>query len=197
MTKKRNVFLDRDGTIIEDKHYLSNPCDIVLLPNVGNALASLVTHGYQLFLVTNQSGVGRGFFVEDDVWACQQRLNELLETYQVVFTDVLWCIHDPTDQCVCRKPKIGMWKELSKRHGLISSETIMIGDKIDDVLFGIDADFAATYLVKTGKGEEEGKKVGYCFPEKHNFVYEIDKKQNTVIMTSNSLSDVVSWILQK
>ena len=75
------VLLDRDGTLIEDKHYLSEPSGVALLPGVGPALSRLVQAGHRLFLVSNQSGVGRGYFTEQAVVACQKRLEELLEPY--------------------------------------------------------------------------------------------------------------------
>ncbi|MFQ9866240.1 MAG: HAD-IIIA family hydrolase [Bilophila wadsworthia] len=77
------VLLDRDGTLIEDKHYLSEPSGVALLPGVGPALSRLVQAGHRLFLVSNQSGVGRGYFTEQAVVACQKRLEELLEPYGV------------------------------------------------------------------------------------------------------------------
>ena len=86
------VLLDRDGTLIEDKHYLSEPSGVVLLPGVGPALARLVRAGHRLFLVSNQSGVGRGYFTEQAVAACQRRLEELLGPYGVVFTETSWTI---------------------------------------------------------------------------------------------------------
>ena len=85
------VLLDRDGTLIEDKHYLSEPSGVALLPGVGPALSRLVQAGHRLFLVSNQSGVGRGYFTEQAVVACQKRLEELLEPYGVAFTDAVWC----------------------------------------------------------------------------------------------------------
>ena len=69
------VLLDRDGTLIEDKHYLSEPSGVALLPGVGPALSRLVQAGHRLFLVSNQSGVGRGYFTEQAVVACQKRLD--------------------------------------------------------------------------------------------------------------------------
>lgn len=98
------VLLDRDGTLIEDKHYLSEPSGVALLPGVGPALSRLVQAGHRLFLVSNQSGVGRGYFTEQAVVACQKRLEELLEPYGVAFTDAVWCPHAPEESCFCRKP---------------------------------------------------------------------------------------------
>lgn len=127
------VLLDRDGTLIEDKHYLSEPSGVALLPGVGPALSRLVQAGHRLFLVSNQSGVGRGYFTEQAVVACQKRLEELLEPYGVAFTDAVWCPHAPEESCFCRKPLPGMFGELRARHGLLPETTFMIGDKLDDL----------------------------------------------------------------
>ena len=116
------VLLDRDGTLIEDKHYLSEPSGVALLPGVGPALSRLVQAGHRLFLVSNQSGVGRGYFTEQAVVACQKRLEELLEPYGVAFTDAVWCPHAPEESCFCRKPLPGMFDELRDRHGLRNCE---------------------------------------------------------------------------
>ncbi len=122
------VLLDRDGTLIEDKHYLSEPSGVALLPGVGPALSRLVQAGHRLFLVSNQSGVGRGYFTEQAVVACQKRLEELLEPYDVAFTDAVWCPHAPEESCFCRKPLPGMFDELRARHGLLPETTFMIGE---------------------------------------------------------------------
>ncbi|AGC49530.1 HAD-IIIA family hydrolase [Lawsonia intracellularis] len=197
MKKVWNIFFDRDGTLIEDKHYLSNPRDLVLLPNVGLALEKLIKNGCHLFLVSNQSGVGRGLFTETSVLACHKELTRLLAGYGVFFTDALWCVHAPSENCDCRKPKLGMWKALSQKHRLTASETIMIGDKCDDISFGVKAEFLASILVKTGKGEQEAIKCGYRFPEKGCAPMEVTKNKSTCILTTQSIMDAVSWILQE
>ena len=86
----RAVLLDRDGTLIEDRHYLADPAGVVLLPGVGPALARLARDGRRLFMVSNQSGVGRGYFDEEAVRACQRRLEELLGGCGVRLDDAVW-----------------------------------------------------------------------------------------------------------
>ena len=158
------VLLDRDGTLIEDKHYLSEPSGVALLPGVGPALSRLVQAGHRLFLVSNQSGVGRGYFTEQAVVACQKRLEELLEPYGVAFTDAVWCPHAPEESCFCRKPLPGMFDELRARHGLLPETTFMIGDKLDDLGFAANAGLSAGLLVLSGKGAEHARKAGYPEP---------------------------------
>lgn len=158
----RNILLDRDGTVIEDRHYLSDPAGVTLFPGAGEALAALASTGCRLFLVTNQSGIGRGYFTLADLDACQQRLADLLAPFGVTFTDVAYCPHGPEADCHCRKPRTGMWETLRQRHGLDPAETVIIGDKRDDIGVATGAALGAGILVLTGKGADHARKMGVC-----------------------------------
>lgn len=158
------VLFDRDGTLIKDKHYLSNPDGVELLPGVGEALGRLADQGVRLFLVSNQSGVGRGMFSVEAVQACNQRLAKLLAPYGVFFEDMLFCPHSPEEQCACRKPATGMWEELRKRHRLLPERCCMVGDKEEDMLFGAIAELGARVLVLTGKGKATAEKLRIPIP---------------------------------
>lgn len=160
------LFLDRDGTIIEDRHYLRDPDGVVLLPGAGEALGRLVRAGIRLFLVTNQSGIGRGYFSEAEFRTCQTRLDELLCPWGASFTDVRMCPHGPEDQCACRKPRTGMWEQARGAWNLDPARCVMVGDKLDDLLFGINAGFAAAFLVLTGYGAAAAEKLGLPAPVK-------------------------------
>lgn len=154
------VFLDRDGTIIEERHYLSDPDQVVLLPGAGEALGRLQAAGCKLFLVSNQSGIGRGYFGLAELAACQKRLDDLLGPYGAAFDDTRCCPHAPEDQCACRKPRTGMWDELRAAWQLDAARCAMVGDKPEDLLFGARAGFAAAFLVLTGHGRESAAKLG-------------------------------------
>ncbi|NHZ48831.1 HAD-IIIA family hydrolase, partial [Nitratidesulfovibrio liaohensis] len=117
------VLLDRDGTVIEDRHYLSDPSGVTLLPGAARGLAALAAAGARLFLVTNQSGIARGYFTEADLHACNARLDELLGEHGVSLADTAFCPHGPDDGCACRKPAPGMWLTLRDRHGLCAAAT--------------------------------------------------------------------------
>ena len=156
----RDVLLDRDGTVIEDRHYLADPGGVALLPGAGEALARLALAGKRLFLVTNQSGIGRGYHSVEDFNACQERLAELLEAYGVRITDVAFCPHAPEDGCSCRKPASGMWEQLRDRHGLAPQSCAMVGDSVVDVGFGLGSGLAATVLVRTGGGDDHAETLG-------------------------------------
>ena len=154
------VLFDRDGTVIFDRHYLSDPEGVELIPGTGEALAKLKGEGVSSYLVSNQSGIGRGYFPESGWYSCQARLDELLASFGAKFEDSRFCPHDPEDHCDCRKPATGMWKSLRDAHGLEASSCAMVGDKPEDLRFGINAGLAAAVLVLTGKGMKSAEKLG-------------------------------------
>lgn len=159
MAKVTTVLLDRDGTVILDKHYLSDPAGVELLPGSVEGLRELASAGMRLFIVTNQSGIGRGYFSEQDYHACHAAMEALLRAEGVTLDGSVFCPHAPEEQCACRKPSAGMWRSLAARHGLDPARTAMIGDKADDIAFGRRAGVAATVLVLTGKGREAAEKL--------------------------------------
>ncbi|MCF8107654.1 MAG: HAD-IIIA family hydrolase [Desulfohalobiaceae bacterium] len=147
-----NVLLDRDGTLIEDRRYLSDSGGVRLYPGVGPALRSLMDLGCRLFLVTNQSGIGRGLFTSAEYGCVHERLQDLLAAERVYFTDHMFCPHAPEDRCLCRKPGTGLWDQLRERHGLLPEQSLMIGDKPADVQFAGRAGLACAMLVLSGYG---------------------------------------------
>lgn len=157
----KTILLDRDGTIIYDRHYLSQPDGVCLLPHAGEALARAVREGRHLFAVTNQSGIGRGYFSQNDFFACQTRLGELLAEYGVALTGSRFCPHAPDETCTCRKPAAGMWHSLKEAYNLHAAQSIMVGDKLDDIAFGHNARLAASVLVLTGKGQDAALRLGF------------------------------------
>ena len=166
MPNIKNLLLDRDGTLIKDKHYLADPAGVELLPGVAQTLGELSNRGLRFFLVSNQSGIGRGMFSSDAVRAVNERLSDLLRPYGVAFADILFCPHAPEDACNCRKPSAGLWVELVKRHALKAEESLMVGDKEDDVLFAANAGLAFRALVLTGKGENTARKLDLPLPDR-------------------------------
>ncbi len=152
--KTWNILLDRDGTVIVEKHYLCDPGKVELVPGAGEALARLAARGARFFLVTNQSGIGRGYYGLPDFNAVQERLAALLEHSGARLADTAFCPHAPGENCRCRKPALGQWETLAARHGLDPARTVMIGDNFSDVGFGLAAGLKRVILVLTGHGEE-------------------------------------------
>lgn len=194
------VLLDRDGTVIEDRHYLSDPDGVALLPGAAQGLAALAAAGARLFLVTNQSGIGRGYFTEADLHACNVRLADLLRGHGVSLADTAFCPHGPDDGCICRKPAPGMWLALRDRHGLSAAATAMVGDKPEDVAFGRGAGLGHVVLVLTGKGQDAARTLGVPVPEGDAPVREPDPAELAVRpdwphAVARDLAAAAAWLL--
>lgn len=145
------ILLDRDGTIIHDRHYLHDPEEMELLPNAAAGLKRLADRGHGLVVLTNQSGVGRGYFTRGDVEACNERLRAMLAKHGIFLDAVLYCPHAPEDACHCRKPATGLVEQAVAMLEFDPEKAWMIGDKDADVDLGI-AVGARSILVRTGKG---------------------------------------------
>lgn len=151
---KRYILLDRDGTIIEDKHYLSDPDGVELLPGAVEGLRAMRDMGFGLAVLTNQSGVGRGYYSEESVQACNRRMADLLAAHDIILDGVFHCPHEPERQCDCRKPAPGLMIKAAETLGFNPRESYMVGDKIADMGVGKNTG-AITILVRTGKGAAE------------------------------------------
>lgn len=152
----RAIFLDRDGTIIDYVPYLSDPEQVRLIPGAGESLSAFASAGYRLVLITNQSGIGRGYYSEKDFEAVNARMAELLAGYDVVLDHIDFCPHTPENNCLCRKPATGMGESAAAKLGISLTSSFMIGDNRSDIEFG-RAINATTVLVETGLGKEQRK----------------------------------------
>jgi D-glycero-D-manno-heptose 1,7-bisphosphate phosphatase len=148
------VFLDRDGTLIVDKDYLSRPEDVVIFPRVSAALKKLQDHGFWLFIVSNQSGVGRGFFTMEDVDKVNARLSDDLKKEGVRFEKIYIASEAPDQPSRGRKPSPQFLFDARDEFGLDLARSYMIGDKLIDVECGQNAGLKKAILVRTGYGAE-------------------------------------------
>ncbi len=156
------VFLDRDGTLIEEDGYLSDPARVREIPGAGESLARLARGGYLIAVVSNQSGLARGKFDEEQMEAVHRAFVALFRARGVVFDAVEYCPHHPEGlvaryraACGCRKPAPGLAEKILARLSVPASCTRwMVGDKMSDVLMGKGLG-AATILVATGYGAQE------------------------------------------
>ena len=130
------AFLDRDGTIVADKHYLADPAGLELLPNAVEGLRELRNLGARLVVVTNQSGVGRGYFAAEAVERMHARLRELLAAHGIELDGVYVCPHAPDDGCACRKPGSALFERAAADLGLDLGASFMVGDTDVDVEAG-------------------------------------------------------------
>lgn len=160
--RPRFVVLDRDGTIIQERRYLSDPDQVSLIPGAGAALRELKQLGLLLVLITNQSGIGRGYFDQTQLESVHVRLAQLLKHEGVRLDGVYVCPHKPGDDCGCRKPKLGLLEKAASDLGLSLEQAIVIGDKISDIEMGRAA-HALTILVRTGYGAQFARAVAADF----------------------------------
>jgi D-glycero-D-manno-heptose 1,7-bisphosphate phosphatase len=146
--------LDRDGTVIEDKGHLSRPEDVAPLAGAAEALLSLQTAGFRLFVVTNQSGVGRGFFSLEDVQRCNERLTQLMAQHGVRFERFYAAPETPDQPSRGRKPSPQFLFDARDQFALDLPASFLIGDKLSDLQCGWNAGVKKSILVRTGFGRK-------------------------------------------
>jgi D-glycero-D-manno-heptose 1,7-bisphosphate phosphatase len=145
----RAVFFDRDGTLMEDAHYLGDPEKVRVFPGVPEALAELSRAGFGVFVVSNQSGIGRGLITLEQYHAVQA---EFLRQIGPGLIDAsYYCPDAPGTESACRKPAPGMLLRAAAEHGIDLAQSFMVGDKAADVECGQRAG-TRTILVRTGYG---------------------------------------------
>jgi D-glycero-D-manno-heptose 1,7-bisphosphate phosphatase len=150
----RAIFLDRDGTIIEEKHYLHLPEQVVIFPGVGAALARMQQAGFKLFIVSNQSGVGRGYFTLADVDRVNAHLSQELAKDGVRFEKIYIAPEAPGTPSRGRKPSPQFLFDARDAYGINLIESYVIGDKLIDLECGWNAGVQRSLLVRTGYGAQ-------------------------------------------
>lgn len=176
----RAIFLDRDGTLNVDKNYLSNPADLVIIPGTSAALRRLRDAGFLLFIVTNQSGIGRGYYSLADMHAVNERLCEVLAKDGVRFEKIYFAPEAPEATSRGRKPSPQFLFDARDEFQLDLAESYMIGDKLIDLECGWNAGVKKSILVRTGYGAE------------------MEEKSPTAVakaLVSDNLSTAVGWIV--
>jgi len=144
------IFLDRDGTLMRDVDYCSDPKNVHVFAGAAEALRSLKEAGFKLIVITNQSGIGRGYMSEENYRAVEAELNRQLG--QGLIDATYFCPHAPGDDCSCRKSEPGMVRRAAEDHDLDLAKSFFIGDKESDLKCGRAAG-TKTILVQTGYGE--------------------------------------------
>ncbi|HUF67020.1 MAG TPA: HAD family hydrolase [Longimicrobiales bacterium] len=154
-SRRPAAFLDRDGTLIEERNYLADPAGVVLLPGAVRGLGMLHDAGYALVVVTNQSGIARGYFSLADLLAVQARMTALLDAEGVKLDGVWYCPHHPdfTGPCDCRKPALRLFHEAADTLRLDLGRSVFIGDRIQDILPATQLG-GTPVLVRTGYGQD-------------------------------------------
>ena len=148
----RAVFLDRDGTLNIEKEYLSDPDQLELFSCVPEALRKLSEAGFLLIVVTNQSGIGRGYYTEDDMHRVNERLETLLATHGVAIEKIYFAPESPEEPSRGRKPSPQFLLDAQEAFGIDLGASFMVGDKISDIECGWNAKVRKSILVRTGYG---------------------------------------------
>lgn len=162
------VLLDRDGVINHDSDdYIKSADEWLPITGSLEAIALLNKHGFKVVVITNQSGISRGFYDEATLEKIHQKMHRLAAEKGGTIDAVFYCPHSPDDHCDCRKPKPGLLNSFAKENNLSLSDIYFIGDKIGDMQAAIAAG-AKPILVKTGKGQNTVKK----HPDINNPIFE-------------------------
>lgn len=146
--QSKAVFFDRDNTLIIDSDYMHKIEDFKLYPDTISSLLSIQSKGYKIFIVTNQSGVGRGYFSLEKMHNFNNHMLKYFKENGVEITDLVFCPHAPDDACDCRKPEPKLINELIHKYDLDKSCSFMIGDKLSDANAGKNAGITGILLNK-------------------------------------------------
>ena len=164
----RALFVDRDGTLIPDLHYLGDPERVEVLRGVGEALRVARAHGYQVVCVTNQSGIGRGFYGQEDVEKVHARLNERLAREGARVDAFYYCPHLPEAGCACRKPNTELFDRAQRDLHLDWARSAIVGDRWLDMEAGRRLGLLTAYVPAVGHEEESDREL-----REHQFTSDI------------------------
>lgn len=152
----RAFFLDRDGVLILDKHYLSDPGQVELFPGTAKALRRMRSCGYKIIAVSNQSGIARGYFTFEELERVQERIDELLRRENAQIDAWYYCPHYPGGKvpaysvvCSCRKPAPGLILKAAEEQNIDLGSSVMIGDNLSDLQAGKAAGCGTLILLRT------------------------------------------------
>ena len=186
--KQPAVFLDRDGTVCEEVGYLREVKDLQLIPGSAQAIRKIRQAGWKVVIISNQSGVARGYLTEETVQTIHTALREMLQKEETEIDGIYYCPHHPKGnppynmQCDCRKPKAGMLKQATKDLDLDLNRSIVIGDKLSDVQTAQRLNIPGI-LVLTGFGKGELEKYQQNWEKKPDHIAE-------------NLLEAASWFLK-
>lgn len=149
-SKPFNILLDRDNTLIRDYPYQSGNSKIEILQPALLTLQTL-SESSNFFIITNQSGINRGFFSYTDYWVFTRSMVNLFGEHNVFFSGIYFCPHRPEENCNCRKPKPGLYHKLDHEFNLNKQNTFMIGDKQSDMKFAENCNLRKSFLINSSE----------------------------------------------
>lgn len=191
---KRAVFLDRDGTLNVERNYLCDPDQLELFPGVGVALRKLVEAGFLLFIVTNQSGIGRGYYTVEDMHRVNARLSEKLSREGVRFEKIYFAPEAPEQPSRGRKPSPQFLFDARDEFGIDLSQSYMIGDKLIDLECGLNAGVRQSILVRTGYGTEAEKKISPTLNRTTTILPDLTSAANWILVQQWTSDDPLKQI---
>jgi len=173
----RAIILDRDGTLVCDPGYVHKVEDFKFLPNVVEAL-KLLTNKFKLFIITNQSGIGRGYYTKKDFHKFNNKLTEELKKENIIIEKTYYCLHEPEEKCDCRKPRVKFIKQAEEKFNIDLKNSFVIGDHPHDIELGKNANCKTIYLL-TGHGKKHKQEIA----QKPDFI-------------ASNLLEAAQWIIK-
>jgi D-glycero-D-manno-heptose 1,7-bisphosphate phosphatase len=146
----KTIFLDRDGVINKEVNYLFKINEFRFIKGVFTSCLYLKKLGYEIIVITNQSGISRGYYSEEDYNHLTQWMLKKFKNNNIDILDIFHCPHHPNSKCYCRKPKPGMINDAKKKYDILIDESWIIGDKEVDIIAGNAAGIKNTVLVRSG-----------------------------------------------
>jgi D-glycero-D-manno-heptose 1,7-bisphosphate phosphatase len=153
--KNRVLFLDRDGVINKEKNYLYKIEDFEFIDGLFEVCRLYQDRGYKIIIVTNQSGIGRGYYSHADFAKLTDWMISEFTQNGVTILDIFYCPHTPDDECSCRKPKTGLIDKADELYSVDHQNSIIVGDKESDILLGLNANIGKKILVRSGHKVDE------------------------------------------
>tara|TARA_B110000008_G_scaffold264630_1_gene289061 strand:- start:1639 stop:2178 length:540 start_codon:yes stop_codon:yes gene_type:complete len=147
---QKAIFLDRDGVINKELNYVFKIQHFVFIKGVFETCKYLINLGYKIIIITNQSGIARGYYSEQDFELLTNWMKNEFKKNGIIILDVIHCPHLPEANCQCRKPKPGMLINARDKHGIDMDSSWLIGDKEDDIVAANHSNISNTILVKSG-----------------------------------------------
>ena len=176
------VFIDRDGTVVFDKHYLADPRGLEIITTVPEGIKRLNDAGIPVIMVTNQSGVARGKFDEETLELIHQRLIEILEDNGAIVNGLYYCPHMPDAGCDCRKPKPGMLLKAKEERGFDLRKSYVIGDRMLDIEMAHSVGAIGVLVPEPG--------------DQYHVDSEIEASKEMPDMRKKTFIEAVDWILR-
>lgn len=171
--QKKALFLDRDGVINRDFSYVYELEKLEFMPNIFKITKFFQDKGYLIFIITNQSGVGRGYFSKEQMNIFNNAILDEFSNHQINIAKIYACLHTPDDNCECRKPKIGLIKMAASEYNIDLANSVFIGDKPSDMQAAFNANIKNRYLFSDSENYENAKKISDLTEIKKDFLWKI------------------------